>query len=73
MAVRLAAVVMIDCQPIEPGAEVLLHPGHHAASEVAQIRQAVAILRCHDQAEGMPITVAALDKRARSSRSRSGP
>jgi hypothetical protein len=48
MAVRVAAVEMIDCDPIEPGSEIVLHLAHDVAGEAAQIGKPVAFLGRHD-------------------------
>ena len=62
VAVRVAGVVVVHRDPIELGPKVSLHLGHHVAGEAAQVRQAVAIIRRHDDPERVPVAVAALDE-----------
>jgi hypothetical protein len=64
MAVRMAGVEMVDCNPIEFGAEIGLHLAHHVTGEAAQISQAVAVLGRDDEPEGVAIFSAALDEGA---------
>src|SRR6202011_4925903 len=60
VGVGVAGVEMVDRDPVEPGAEVLLHLPHQVAGEGAQIRELVAILRSDDEAELMAVLSAAL-------------
>ena len=64
MAVRMAGVVVVHRHPVELRAEVGFHLAHHIPGESAQVREAVAILRRDDEAEGMPVALAALDEGA---------
>jgi hypothetical protein len=49
MAVRMAGVEMVDCDPLEPGSKVVLHLVHDIAGEAAQIRKPVAVLGRDDK------------------------
>jgi hypothetical protein len=51
MAVRVAGVEMVDRDPIEPRAEVLLHLSHHIQGEGPQVGKAIPILRGDDAAD----------------------
>src|SRR5579885_3634889 len=49
MDVRVVGVVMVDCDPFEPGSEIALHPGDQLADVVAEI-QALGVLGRDDEA-----------------------
>src|SRR3977135_3989141 len=55
VAVGVAGVEVVDRDPIEPSAEILLHLPHHIAGEAAQIGETVAVLRGDDEAELMAV------------------
>ena len=60
VAVWVAGVEVVDRDPIEPGAEILLHLPHHVAGEAAQVREPVAVLRSDDKAELVAVLAPAL-------------
>jgi hypothetical protein len=60
MAVRVAGVEVIDRDPIEPGAEILLHLPHHVAGEATDIGEPITILGRDNEAELVAILAAAL-------------
>ena len=62
VAVRVAGVVVVDGNPIEPGAEILLDLAHQAADEALQLVILGAILGRDDEAELMPVAIRALEK-----------
>ena len=62
MAVRMAGVEMIDRDPIEPGAEILLHLPHHVAGKAAKVREPVAVLGRDDEPELMAVLLPPLDE-----------
>jgi hypothetical protein len=64
MAVRMAGVEMVDRDPVEASAEVLLHLPHEVAGEGAHIRESVAVLGGDNEAELVTIFPAALRKGA---------
>ncbi|MHC2280981.1 hypothetical protein ACVME8_007624 [Bradyrhizobium diazoefficiens] len=53
---------MIGSNPVEPGAEILLHLPHEVADERFQVRQLRAVLRRHDKPELVAIAGAAFRK-----------
>ena len=60
VAVRVAGIEVVDRDPIQPRAQILLHLPHHVAGEGAQVREVVAVLRGHDEAELVAVFPAAL-------------
>ncbi len=62
VAVRMAGVEMVDGDPIELGAEILLHLPHYVAGEGAEVRESVTILRGDDEAELVAVFPAAFDE-----------
>ena len=57
---RVVGVPVIDCEPIEPGPEVALDVLHQLAREGAQAFQVCRILGRDDEAEMVPVLLAAL-------------
>jgi hypothetical protein len=51
VGVGMAGVVVIDSDPVEPGAEVLFHLVHEVAGEAAQVAQVGGVLGAGDEAE----------------------
>jgi hypothetical protein len=54
---------VVDRDPIEPGAKILLHLPHHVAGEAAQVREAITILRRDDEAKLVAVLAAAFSER----------
>jgi hypothetical protein len=61
MRVRMAGVEMVDRDPFEPGAQVLLHLPHQPARERLEVGILVAVLDRDDEAELVTVASAALD------------
>src|SRR5258708_2163616 len=59
MDMGIVSVPVIDRDPIEPGPEIALHLGDEVTGEGLQIGHLGGILRCDDEAEVMPIVMAA--------------
>src|SRR5215475_11844581 len=59
MDVRVVGVPMIDRDPLEPGPEITLHLGDEVAGEGFEIGHLGGIFRRDDEAEVMPIVMAA--------------
>jgi hypothetical protein len=57
--VRMAGVVMVDRDPVEAGAEVLLHLPHEVTREATQVAQVSGILGGDDEAELVAVVPAA--------------
>lgn len=55
MAVRMARVVMIDRDPIEPRPQILFHLRHETPDQRFQILIAISVFRRDDEAELVPI------------------
>lgn len=60
VGVRMGGVVMIHRDPIELGAEILLHLRHQPAGQWLQILVLVAVLRRDDEAELVPVAIVSL-------------
>jgi hypothetical protein len=59
MDVRIVGVPVIDRDPIEARPEIALHLGHEVAGERLEVGHFSGILRRDDEAEVMPIVMAA--------------
>src|SRR5258707_6334377 len=59
---RMAGVVVVDGDPIELGAEILLHLCHQPADEGFEIFVLDTVLGRDDEAELMAVAVAALEE-----------
>ena len=64
MRVRMTGIVVIDRNPVQPGAKVGLHLLHEIADGRAMIREFDTVLGRHDEAELMAIPTAPFHKRA---------
>jgi len=62
VGMRMAGVLMIDRDPIETRLEVRLHLSHEVAREGFEIGHFIGIIRCHNEAELMPIVTAPLNE-----------
>lgn len=62
MGVGMAAVVMIDGNPVEPGAEIALHLSHVLAGEASEIAELPPVFRRDDEAELVAVLAAALQE-----------
>ena len=64
MDMRIVGVPVIDRDPVEPNVrvdiQIACHILHHLAGESAQVRHLAGILRRDDEAEVMPVVLAAL-------------
>jgi hypothetical protein len=58
--VRIVGVPMIDRHPVESGAEIVRHVVHQLAGEGAQVFHLCCIFRRDDEAEVVPIILAAI-------------
>jgi hypothetical protein len=59
VAVGVTGVEVVDRNPIELGAEILLHLPHHIAGEGTQVREPITVLRSDDEAKLMAVLPAA--------------
>ena len=59
MDVRIVSVPVIDCDPVEPGPDIALHLRREVAGERLEVGQFGCVLRRDDEAEVMPIVMAA--------------
>ena len=64
MDVRVVRVPVIDGDPLEPRAEVPFHVGHELAREGLEVADLGRVLGRDDEAEMMPVVLAALRERA---------
>ena len=64
VGMRMAGVVMVDRDPVEPGAEIHFHLTHEIAGEAAQVAHVGRILRCDDETKLVTIIPAALHEGA---------
>jgi hypothetical protein len=64
VGVRVAGVVVIDRDPVEPGAEVSLHRLHQVAGGLAQVGQLYAVLGGDDEAELVAVAAAPVEEGA---------
>ncbi len=64
VGVGMAGVVMVDGDPIEPGIEIGLHARHQPPRHALQIVIGGAVIGRDDEAELMPVAVAALQEGA---------
>ena len=78
MDVRIIGVPVIDADPVELRAEVLLHLPHQVAGEGLEVCHLDRVLRRDDEAEMVPVVLGALgeglgDRRLRSPGRTAGP
>ena len=64
VGVRVAGVVVIDRDPVEPGAEVRLHRLHQVAGGLPQVGQLYAFLGGDDEAELVAVVAAPVEEGA---------
>jgi hypothetical protein len=69
----LLGVPVIDADPIELRAEILFHLAHQIAGEGLEVRHLHGVVGRDDEAEMMPIVLAALGEGAAIGVVRSGP
>ena len=62
VGMRMAGVVVIDGDPIEPRAEILLHLAHEPAGEILEVVVLDRVLGGDDEAELVPVAVASLEE-----------
>lgn len=62
MDMRIVGVPVIDGHPVKAGVEIAGHVGHQFTREGAQVAHIVRILRRDDEAEVVPVVLAALGK-----------
>ena len=62
MDMRIVGIPVIDGHPVKPGVEIAGHIGHQFTRERAQVAHLVRILRRDDEAEVVPVVLAALGK-----------
>ena len=60
VAVRVTGIEVVDRDPVQPRAQILLHLPHHVTGEGTQVREVVAVLRGDDEAELVAVLPAAL-------------
>jgi hypothetical protein len=62
MGVRMAGIVVVNCYPFELGAEILFHLTHQPPGQGLQVPVLNRILRGHDEAELVAVTIASIEK-----------
>ena len=64
MYMRIAGVPVIDCDPIQPRSEVMLHLLNEVTRKGAKVRHLGGVFRTDDETEMMPVVAGTLGKGA---------